>query len=259
MFTEIAQFIFNNPWWATNILFVALLVFFEILTPLKPAQLFSWSSAEDIFWLCCTTLVSMNIWVIINYKLSDYFSRALAGKNINLEYQPIVLQFLVFFILTDFINFLAHRCLHKNDYLWKFHQLHHSTESIKTFSAFRHHWLEDLYYSTWTTALTSLFIANPNVRLVTAIFFSFLCYFQHANLKIKWRIWGEIFIGPLNHRWHHSLISFKQKGQNFGLFLTIWDRLFDSYYVQKEEPSLLGTSSDYPKTLTRRLLYPFIK
>ncbi|MFP5490950.1 MAG: sterol desaturase family protein [Bacteriovoracia bacterium] len=202
----------------------------------------------------------MNLWGVLIYKFGDGFSRALGDYNINLESQSVALQLLIFFIFSDFVSFISHRFLHKNDYLWKFHQLHHSTETLTTISAFRHHWLEELYHITCNTILACVLIVDPQVRLIMAILITFACYFQHANLKIHFPNWlNSVLITPLNHRWHHSQENIKSKGQNFGLFLSIWDRWLGSHHVPPQEPNRLGTSADYPKTLGRRLIYPFIK
>jgi sterol desaturase/sphingolipid hydroxylase (fatty acid hydroxylase superfamily) len=260
LLNDFFQLIVNNPWSTANICVVVLLVVFEIIIPLKKYPLLSRSQREDIFWLVTNKFLSINVWSLLTYKFGDLASRALAGYNINLETQHVTLQLIAFFLLSDLISFFSHRLLHKNDYLWQFHQLHHSTEDLTTTSGFRHHWLEGLYYGVWHTALASVLIVNPNVRLAMTLLISFTCYFQHANLKIPLNGWVDlIFITPLNHRWHHSQVSYKPKGQNFGLILSIWDRWFGSHYVPPYEPEKLGTDSEYPKTLASRLIYPFIK
>ena len=260
MLNDFFQLLLNNTWSAAHIFVVALLVIFEILIPLKKYQFLSRSQREDIFWLITNRLISINLWGMLTYKFGDMLSRAIAGFNLNLEDQPIVLQLIAFFLLSDLISFISHRYLHKNEYLWQFHQLHHSTEDLTAISGFRNHWLEGLYYGMWHTALASMLIVNPEVRLAMTFIMSVTCNFQHANLRIRLGSWVDfVFITPLNHRWHHSEVNFKPKGQNFGLFLSIWDRWFGSYYVPSCEPEKLGTGKEYPKTLAGRLIYPFIK
>jgi sterol desaturase/sphingolipid hydroxylase (fatty acid hydroxylase superfamily) len=260
LLNEFLHLITTNPWSTANVLIVVLLIFFELVIPLKKSTFPNRSHYEDIFWLCLNQLISFNLWGLLIYRFGDYVSRELTGWNFNLEALPLGIQFAILFIVSDFVSFITHRFLHTNDTLWKFHQLHHSTENLNTLSAFRHHGIEDLYYGLSHTVLSFIFIVDPHIRLGLGLLITFACYFQHANLRVKFGPWVDrIFITPLNHRWHHSLASYRPKGQNFGLFLSIWDRWFGSYYVPSHEPERLGTSADYPRTLARRLIYPFLK
>lgn len=260
LLNDFFQLIVNNPWSTANISVVVLLVVFEIIIPLKKLPFLSRSQREDLFWLVTNKFLSLNLWGLLTYKFGDMASRALSGYNLNLENQILPIQLLSLFIISDLVSFVSHRFLHTNDYLWKFHQLHHSTEELTAISSFRHHWFEGLYHGLWQAAVSSLLIVTPGIRMLMVFLIISACYFQHANLRLSFPKWVNlVFITPLNHRWHHSLMSIKPKGQNFGLFLSVWDRWLGSYFVPTNEPEKLGTGPEYPKTLAARLFYPFTK
>lgn len=260
LFNDLLQLIVDNPWSTANVCVVVLLVTLEIIIPFKKSPISSFSLREDIFWLITNKFLTLNIWGLLTYRFGDMASRALAGHNLNLEQHSLAVQFIAFFLLSDLASYISHRLLHKNDYLWRFHQVHHSTEILTTTSSFRHHWLEGLYHALWQTTVASVLIVNPSIRMVMVFLIVTACYFQHANLKVRFPNWIDlIFITPLNHRWHHSQISVKPRGQNFGLLLSVWDRWLGSHFVPAYEPDKLGTDTEYPKTLFARLIYPFIK
>ncbi|MEZ4765120.1 MAG: sterol desaturase family protein [Calditrichia bacterium] len=53
---------------------------------------------------------------------------------------PLWAQFIIFFILKDFIEWNIHRMLHTIPWLWEFHKLHHSIEEMDWIGNFRFHW-----------------------------------------------------------------------------------------------------------------------
>ena len=53
---------------------------------------------------------------------------------------PLWLQFVVFLLLKDFVEWNVHRLLHNVPWLWEFHKLHHSIEELDWIGNFRFHW-----------------------------------------------------------------------------------------------------------------------
>ena len=51
------------------------------------------------------------------------------------------------FLLNDFSKFIVHRALHKFNFLWEFHKVHHSAESLSPLTVFRTHPLEALVFT----------------------------------------------------------------------------------------------------------------
>ncbi|MEE8411981.1 MAG: sterol desaturase family protein, partial [Acidobacteriota bacterium] len=61
---------------------------------------------------------------------------------------PLWLQFVVFLLLKDFIEWNVHWLLHNVPWLWEFHKLHHSIEELDWIGNFRFHWVEIVVYKT---------------------------------------------------------------------------------------------------------------
>ena len=53
---------------------------------------------------------------------------------------------LVLFTVDDVSRFLLHRVMHKYEFLWKFHRVHHSATTLTPFTVFRTHPIESILY-----------------------------------------------------------------------------------------------------------------
>ena len=63
---------------------------------------------------------------------------------------PAWIQFIVFLVFRDFLEWGVHNLLHRVSWLWKFHKLHHSIETMDWIGNFRFHWMETVIYRTLT-------------------------------------------------------------------------------------------------------------
>jgi len=90
----------------------------------------------------------------------------------------------------------------------------------------------------------------------------------HANVRTNFGPLGHIFVSPQFHRIHHS-IELRHRDLNFGVALTIWDRLFGTMYRGRDEYPETGVDGvDFvpparlsPKawtvSLIEQIIYPF--
>jgi len=89
----------------------------------------------------------------------------------------------------------------------------------------------------------------------------------HANLRTNYGPLKHILVTPQSHRIHHSREP-EHVDKNFGLFLTIWDRLFGTLHANYEEYPETGIQEEFPledmvvgldvlKIYAQQWLYPF--
>ncbi|HAZ26160.1 MAG TPA: hypothetical protein DCY95_17580, partial [Algoriphagus sp.] len=52
---------------------------------------------------------------------------------------PVWGQFLLLFVVADFIQWNVHRMLHRVPWLWEFHKVHHSVEQMGFAAHLRYH------------------------------------------------------------------------------------------------------------------------
>jgi sterol desaturase/sphingolipid hydroxylase (fatty acid hydroxylase superfamily) len=233
------------------------LILCEIYFPKKDQKIFQKENLENIGWfLFNQTLIFFGI-NLLNQKISHDLSSFFYEYALNIADTNFYVQLIIIAIISDFSSYLGHRILHRSDFLWNFHKLHHSSETLTALSSLRHHWIEIVYHSLFLSLFTSWIIVDFKSRTILAMVMTFTCYFQHANLNLNLPLWvGKIFVTPENHRWHHSKEMAQYKGMNFGFLFCFWDKFFRSYYLPEKEPSHLGTDSSYPKNLFKRVIYP---
>ncbi|MCO4764184.1 MAG: sterol desaturase family protein [Myxococcales bacterium] len=149
---------------------------------------------------------------------------------------------LALFIAWDGSRFFVHWLMHKSDWLWQFHQVHHSAEVMTPLTLHRSHPVEATLFALmqWlvTVVVTTMAVrlfgphASPATLLgVNALGFaaSFLGgNLRHSHAAIAYPDWLErIFISPAQHQLHHSTDGRLQRS-NLGIWLAVWDRMAGS-------------------------------
>jgi len=59
---------------------------------------------------------------------------------------PKWLGLLIFFLVSDFVQWNTHRLLHRVPLLWNFHKVHHSVKEMGFSAHLRYHWMEPVVY-----------------------------------------------------------------------------------------------------------------
>ena len=54
---------------------------------------------------------------------------------------PMWAILLLGFLVRDFVQWWTHRLLHRSDFLWEFHKVHHSVEEMGFAAHLRYHWM----------------------------------------------------------------------------------------------------------------------
>lgn len=179
---------------------------------------------------------------------------------------PLAVQFAVYFLLQDFIEWCVHNALHRVPWLWEFHKLHHSIEELDWIGNFRFHWMEILFYKSakWIPLLA--LGVDPRVILWIAIATTVIGDLNHSNLNISWGPLRFLINSPRMHVWHHAMELPREhpSGVNFGTSLSLWDWLFrtahwpDEAVSPSQQPERLGFPGieNYPRGAVARFLYP---
>ena len=174
-------------------------------------------------------------------------------------------QILIYFIATDFIQWFVHVLLHRYDFLWQFHKVHHSVEQMGFAAHLRYHWMENVFYTPMKYLVVAI-IGGFQVEHVYLVFYLAIAigHINHANINISWGPLKYIFNNPAMHIWHHSasMPDNHKKGVNFGISLSIWDYIFQTNYIPSSGRDIkLGfhNLAKFPKTFFRQLFYGFKK
>jgi len=176
---------------------------------------------------------------------------------------PTWSQFLLLFVVADFIQWNVHRWLHHSPWLWEFHKVHHSVEEMGFAAHLRYHWMETIVYKTVQYiplamigfGLDDFFI----LHLVTIV----IGHLNHANVKITYGPLKYILNNPVMHLWHHAKeLPSGSHGVNYGISLSLWDYLFGTAYIPHQnanEPLGFENLESFPKTFWNQLTYPWNK
>lgn len=170
---------------------------------------------------------------------------------------------LIFFLVSDFVQWNTHRLLHRVPFLWNFHKVHHSVKEMGFAAQFRYHWMEPVVYKS-IQYIPLAIIGNYNAQDVAIVYFFAILigHLNHANLGWDYGVLKYVLNNPKMHIWHHSKKLPERFGVNFGLTLSVWDYLFKTNYIPKNGRDIeLGFKGDenFPKKFIGQELYPLNK
>lgn len=192
---------------------------------------------------------------LIGLKISDF-------QLLDLNALPFGLGLLVFFLITDFVQWNTHRLLHYSPFLWNFHKVHHSIKEMGFAGHLRYHWMEPIVYKSLLYIPLAV-IGGFDVQSVAIVHFSALTigHLNHANLGWDYGVLKYIFNNPKMHIWHHAkqLPKNHQYGVNFGISLSLWDYLFKTSHVPHDGRDIeLGFegNEEFPKDFIKQTIYP---
>ncbi len=182
------------------------------------------------------------------------------GKQIwPIQLHPVV-QVLILLSVNDFFRYWYHRWMHTNEFMWRWHAVHHSSERLYWFNGTRSHPLEGLVSSLIWVIPFALIKAPAEIVFVTNLLGRTIGRFQHTNLDLILGPFDYIFSSPKNHRYHHSK-SHVIGHTNYGGDVIFWDILFGTFYLPKgQQPSDdigIEEMPNYPKSFFGLLFAPF--
>lgn len=169
-------------------------------------------------------------------------------------------QLLLLFIIADFIQWNVHRMLHRYNWMWNFHKVHHSVKEMGFAAHLRFHWMESIFYKTAQYIPLAMIGFGLTDFFIVHIFATAIGHLNHSNLNISYGPFKYILNNPQMHIWHHAkTLPNGTNGVNYGLTLSIWDYIFKTNYIPKDGRDIeLGFEGEdhFPKDLTHQLIYP---
>ncbi len=97
------------------------------------------------------------------------------------------------FFVRDFVQWWVHRLLHKSDWLWQFHQVHHSVEEMGFAAHLRYHWMENIVYRTLEYIPLALLGIGLHDFFIIHIFTLVWGHYNHSNISINHKYTGVVF------------------------------------------------------------------
>jgi sterol desaturase/sphingolipid hydroxylase (fatty acid hydroxylase superfamily) len=242
-------------------------VLLERLRPERPAQrLLRKEFAGDLAWLVFNGYVFALLVGLLGFaaRAAHATDGLLAGLGLLpqegwLAGRAFWVQFLVYLVARDLLEWCVHNLLHRVPALWAFHKVHHSIRELDWVGNFRFHWMELVVYRA-LLYVPLLYLGGDEAPLVAeAVFATAWGFFNHANVRARLGPLGYLFNSPRMHAWHHDLSDEGARHKNFGVVLSVWDHLFrTAYWPRDRAPARLGYAGDeeMPRDPLRQALLP---
>ena len=264
---------FDVPWnlnYFWGLILISLFVFaLEFVFPWRKNQ----KSIRKDFWLdgfyMFFNFFVFSLIITGFYKCISKFSievlnlKANSFSVLDLSNLSSFLQLLIFFIVLDFVQWFTHTLMHRFEFLWRFHKVHHSVKEMGFSAHLRYHWMENVLYKPLKVlALMLLGGFEPEQAYIIHFFAITIGHLNHANLKLNYGPFRYVFNNPVMHLYHHAyaLPERFKKGVNFAISLSIWDYLFKTSYVPEADKNImLGYEDDHkmPNSFWGQLRYGF--
>jgi len=259
---------YNNFFW--GIVAISLFVYaLEILFPWRKNQ----SILRKDFWLDAFymffnffvfSIVISGFYKILELVFADLGIAMGSISLIDISSLPVWAQLLVFFVVLDFVQWLTHILLHRYEFLWQFHKIHHSVKEMGFAAHMRYHWMENVLYKPLKTIGVMLLGGfEPKQAILVHFLAVAIGHLNHSNIKITWGPLKYVFNNPVMHLWHHSYeLPEGKKGVNYAISLSLWDYIFKTNHVPEDSGTIpLGFPGDekIPPGFLKQLVYGFKK
>jgi sterol desaturase/sphingolipid hydroxylase (fatty acid hydroxylase superfamily) len=170
---------------------------------------------------------------------------------------PVWAQLIFFVVTHDLYIYWMHRWMHKNKWLWRIHEAHHSPKKVDWLSGSRSHPLEILLNQTIEFAPIVLLGSPVEVIAYKGLISAVWGMYIHSNLDIKSGWLQKIINGPEMHRWHHS--TGKGRNRNFATKLAFWDWIFGTAFLPETKVDEYGLKTFFPPHYFSQTLFAFRK
>lgn len=178
---------------------------------------------------------------------------------------PVWLELLMSILILDLIaQYFVHYLLHKVQWMWRLHTVHHTDKNVDVTTGTRHHPFDFIIRESF--ALLAVVIMGMPIafylfyRILSVLF----TYFTHANISLPRRmdqVLSFVFVTPNMHKFHHHY-KMPWTDKNFGNMFSIWDRLFGTFVYDNTSKIQYGLDiADHTndENISTQLKLPFNK
>jgi sterol desaturase/sphingolipid hydroxylase (fatty acid hydroxylase superfamily) len=197
-------------------------------------------------------------------------------EAVTASYTVTALTTVVFVVAFDLGYWFSHWLLHRYDFLWEFHKVHHSAEVLNPFTAFRSHPIDDLLQFNTISLVTGsaygvivyLFGAGAQqftllqINVVMLVYYLTIFHLRHTHVWLPVRgALAYVIQSPAHHQIHHSMEK-QHSGKNLGFCLSLWDWTFGTLFIPEEERRFrfgIGKEGQEFNSVARLYARPFVQ
>ncbi|HEY2979082.1 MAG TPA: sterol desaturase family protein [Burkholderiaceae bacterium] len=141
---------------------------------------------------------------------------------------PFLARLALYLVVADFLAYWIHRAAHLSAF-WRIHRWHHAPTHMYWLAGTRTSILQQTFFSLPYIFVSPLLDVSPWwIANALLIFYTLTNSWMHMNVRwrLRWLDW--LFVTPRTHHIHHSDQP-AHYNSNFGVILSIWDRLFGTF------------------------------
>ncbi len=258
-FVSFAVDVFRLCLWL--LLLIAIFVPLERLFALRPSKFLRPQIGNDLAYYFLSSLLPAALMSVPLAMLATVVQRVLpAGFHESVHALPLWLSVPAGLVVADVGSYWGHRLSHEIRFLWRFHAIHHSAEHIDFLVNGRAHPIDMVV--TRMSGLLPLYIlglgsagpAGSMLPIAITLIGTFMGFFLHANVRLRFGPLEWLVATPAFHHWHHSRTD--HIDHNYAATFPWIDRMFGTLYLPEHFPADYGIQTPMPATLIGQLLSP---
>ena len=247
----------NLSWVTFTAIFGAIFIPAEALLAFTPQRFFRRRLGNDtMHWFVTTALSAQGMgWVSgigVGLLAIALHPLGLAGHIVR---QPAALQFAEALVLTYLVVYWIHRAMHKYNFLWRFHVIHHSAGEVNWMTAARFHPLDVVIQRGAAVTVVYAMGFSSAALSVYVLYEAFQSIWVHANFDVRIGPIKWLIANPEFHHWHHANDP-AVYNKNFCEW-PLMDLLFGTAYMPRgKRPAGYGVPQQVPESYVGQLLAP---
>lgn len=159
---------------------------------------------------------------------------------------PLLVAIPLAIVACDFVGYWVHRAFHTVPLLWRMHANHHATRELYVLVSTIDGPLMVFCIRALRAATAAALGFSADAVFALAVFDAWQGISSHVGVDTDNRWLARVLTTPQTHRVHHS--SDPSHAGNYGLLLTLWDRVFGTWVAPAAEMPPLGLTapSEFP-------------
>ena len=173
---------------------------------------------------------------------------------------PVGVKILAGIAVSELGAYWGHRFCHRNPWMWRFHKVHHSPESMDWLVNTRAHPVDVVF--TRLCGLAPLYLLGlagadsqgQQLATIVTLAGTVWSFFVHGNLKWRFGPLEWLVATPAFHHWHHT--NDEHRDHNYASLLPVLDRIFGTHHLPKHWPPVYGVDEPVAPGFVDQLLDP---
>jgi sterol desaturase/sphingolipid hydroxylase (fatty acid hydroxylase superfamily) len=193
----------------------------------KPKLVFPKSTSKESVLTNLTAFFFNNVILTLIRATSLFFvAQEFSGHGLLRGMEEGPLKWLLTFAMYDLAIYFWHLINHHNEFLWRFHKVHHSDQAFNVTTGFRFHVIDLLIEIPYKCLFVILVGVDAHIVLAMEAIQLVFILFHHANSEIpRESSISRVLITPALHRAHHSAAR-HEHDSNYGIVFSVWDQIF---------------------------------